>query len=420
MKKVSAFILTASIGVVLSACGNGGTESDSASESGGTEGGGSATLQISVEDNYNEFIEAIRDDFEAEHNVTIEVTNRTQLDQAEALPLDGPAGIGPDVTMFPYDRIGSLAQQGHLTEVSIPDDGRFEENDIQQVTVNDATYGMPAILETLIMYYNKDLIEEAPSTFEELEALAQDDAYAFQGGDNNVGFLVDWLDFYYSYGLFSGFGGYVFGDNGTDPSDIGLNTPESVEALEYIGSWYQNVWPEGMQDASSAKDFVDAQFIEGNTAAVITGPWGAGNYEDGGVNFGAAAIPTLPNGEEYQPFAGGRGWVISSYTDNMELAQEWLNYVSEYENQMAFYETIGEIPMNAEARETILAEGTEVEQAVLEQYQNADPMPNIPQMAEVWDSAQVMTFDVASGAKSPQQAADDAVQTIEQMIEQKY
>ena len=33
----------------------------------------------------------------------------------------------------------------------------------------------------------------------------------------NVAFLTQWTNFYNAYGLIKGYGGYIFGDNGTDP-----------------------------------------------------------------------------------------------------------------------------------------------------------------------------------------------------------
>ena len=42
-------------------------------------------------------------------------------------------------------------------------------------------YGAPAVIESLVMYYNKDLIKEAPKTFGELEELAKDSKYDFAG-----------------------------------------------------------------------------------------------------------------------------------------------------------------------------------------------------------------------------------------------
>ncbi|MEG0553341.1 MAG: sugar ABC transporter substrate-binding protein, partial [Carnobacterium sp.] len=53
-------------------------------------------------------------------------------------------------------------------------------------------------------------------------------------------------------------------------------------------------------------------------------------------------------------------------------------------------------------------------------YVDADPMPNIPEMAEVWAGAENLMFDAASGNKTPKESADDAVKMITESIEQKY
>lgn len=402
--------------LVLGACGN--NDSGMSDDSGTNSDDG--ILTVSIEENYSDYFESIKVNFEEEHGVTVEFVFREQLEQAEALPLDGPADIGPDVMMIPYDRIGQLAQQGHLATVTIPDDGRFNETDIQQVTVDGQIYGMPYLLETLVLYYNKELLDTEPTTFEDLEALMEDEQYSFEVESGmNTGFLTNWLDFYYSYGLFAGYGGYIFGEEGTDPTDIGLNNEGSIQALEYLTEWYSK-WPQGMLDEGTVGDFVDQSFIDGKTAAVINGPWGAANYEEGGVNFGVTTIPTLPNDENYQPFAGGRGWVISNYAEDVELSQAWLEYITTHENQLEFYKMVQQIPANIETRSVLLKEGTEVEAAVVEQYENANPMPNIPQTAEVWDNAKNMIFDTVSGNKSAEQSADDAVEVIQQLIEQKY
>ena len=343
------------------------------------------------------------------------------FDGLEALPLDGPAEIGSDVLIAPYDRVGVLGQQGHLAEITLPNDDRYDELDQKQVTLDGKIYGAPFVIESLVLFYNKDLIEQAPETFEDLEKLSQDDQYAFENEKGkNTAFLANWMTAYQYIGLLSGYGGYVFGENGTDPTDIGLNSPEAVEGIAYITDWYQTIWPQGMQDATSSENFMNELFTSGKTAAVINGPWGASGYDDAGVNYGVSTIPTLPNGEEYKPFAGGVAWAVSKYSKNPELAQEWLDYVTNAENSETLYELTSEIPANQEARTVVSESGNELTKAVIEQFDSAVPMPNIPEMSEVWTGAETLIFDAASGNKTPQQAADDAVQIIEENIAQKY
>lgn len=419
MKKRSAKKLglgLVSLGILggLAACGNGNSSAEGEAKEG-------KTLTVSVDSGYKDYINEIKDTFEKENDVKIKLVEKDMFDQLESLALDGPAGKGPDVMMAAYDRIGALGQQGHLAEVKLGNESAYDETDKAQVTYDGKIYGEPAVIETLVLYYNKDLVDTAPATFKDLENLSKDSRFAFESeAGKNTGFLAKWTDFYYSYGLIAGYGGYVFGDDGTDPSDIGLNNAGAVEGISYATDWFQNVWPKGMQDIKSAGDFASQQFMSNKTAAIIDGPWQAQTYKENNINYGVAKIPTLNNGQPYQPFGGGKGWVVSNYAKNKDLSQKWLDYVTNQENQEKFFEMVNEIPANQQARETAKAKNDELTTAVIEQYETAQAMPNIPEMGEVWTGAENLMFDAASGSKTPKESADEAVKTISEAIEQKY
>lgn len=378
------------------------------------------TLIVSAAGVYD-YVSAHIAEFEEEYGVTVEVLDADMFEMLDGIALDGPAGTGADVYISPYDRIGSLGMTGQLAPVTLIDEAGYDETDIQQVSANGQIFGAPSVIETLVMFYNTELLDAAPTTFEELEAISQDEAYAFENEEGkNVGFLAKWTDFYFSYGLIAGYGGYVFGSEGTDFNDVGLNTPEAVAGIEYAVDWFQNTWPQGMQDVTASGDFMNQSFISGDTAAIISGPWDAAAFSEAGIPFGVAKIPTLPNGEEYTPFGGGKGWVISNYSEKQELAQQFIDWVSTEEQQNHLYNELNEIPANHAARDAAVAAGNELTTAVIEVYANSEPMPNIPQMAEVWVGAENLMFDAASGNKTAQESADAAVELITQTIEQKY
>ena len=405
-----------SLGILggLAACGNGNSSAEGEADEG-------KTLTVSVDSGYKDYINEIKNTFEKENDVKIKLVEKDMFDQLESLALDGPAGKGPDVMMAAYDRIGALGQQGHLAEVKLGNESAYDETDKAQVTYDGKIYGEPAVIETLVLYYNKDLVDTAPATFKDLENLSKDSRFAFESeAGKNTGFLAKWTDFYYSYGLIAGYGGYVFGDDGTDPSDIGLNNAGAVEGISYATDWFKNVWPKGMQDIKSAGDFASQQFMSNKTAAIIDGPWQAQTYKENNINYGVAKIPTLNNGQPFQPFGGGKGWVVSNYAKNKDLSQKWLDYVTNQENQEKFFEMVNEIPANQQARETAKAKNDELTTAVIEQYETAQAMPNIPEMGEVWTGAENLMFDAASGSKTPKESADEAVKTISEAIEQKY
>lgn len=414
-KRIGLSLGVTALALSLAACGSSKEESKKGTEN------SSKALTISVDKGYIKYLEEIKDDFEKENDVKLKFVEMDMFEQLDALSLDGPAGKAPDVMMSAYDRLGPLGQQGHLAEVKLNEEAKYNEKDQRQVTVDGKYFGAPAIIETLVMYYNKDLIDTPPTTFKELEEIAKDDRFTFAGEKGkNTGFLAKWTDFYSTYGLLAGYGGYVFGENGTDSSDVGLNNAGSIEAIEYATKWFQEVWPKGMLDVKSADDFITEQFISGKTAALINGPWAAASYKEAGVNYGAAKIPTLNNGKEYAPFGGGKAWVVSNYSKNKEVAQKFLDYLTNDANQTKLYELTSEIPANNNSRGVAIDAGNDLTKAVIEQYESADPMPNIPEMAEVWTGGENLMFDAGSKNKTAKEAADAAVKIIDENIKQKY
>ncbi|ASR40125.1 extracellular solute-binding protein [Ligilactobacillus agilis] len=408
-KKVGLATLAAGLTVGLAACGSKSSESNQ------------KTLTVTVDKGYKDYINDIKGDFEKKNGVKVVVKTKDALATLDSLKLDGPAGKAADVMMAPFDRVAVLGKQGQLATVKLADDGRYNDADKKNVTLKGKTYGEPVTIETLVMYYNKDLIKKAPTSFKELETLSKDSKFAYENDKTkNVAFLTQWTNFYNAYGLIKGYGGYVFGDNGTNPKEIGLNNKGSVEGLTYISDWFKNVWPKGMMSTSSNENFVTDQFTSGKTAVVIDGPWMAAKYKKAKVNYGVAALPTLDNGNKYQAFGGGKAWVISNYSKQKGLGQKWLDYVTNKKNQTKFFKDTNEVPASEQARGAVAKGDNDLAKAVIAQYKDADPMPNIPEMAEVWTGAENLIVDSAAGKKTPQQAADAAVKQIKQTIQQKY
>ena len=75
--------------------------------------------------------------------------------------LDNQSGQAADVMMAPYDRVGSLGTDGQLSEVKLSDGAKTDDKTKSLVTAADGkVYGAPAVIESLVMYYNKDLVKK--------------------------------------------------------------------------------------------------------------------------------------------------------------------------------------------------------------------------------------------------------------------
>ncbi|HEL2412226.1 TPA: extracellular solute-binding protein [Streptococcus suis] len=410
----SVALLAAST-AVLAACSNSGS-STKASKS----AEGSKELTVYVDQGYESYINDVKADFEKENGVTVTVKTGDALTGLDNLSLDNQSGSAPDIMMAPYDRVGSLGSEGQLSELTLADDSKADDTTTALVTNGGKVYGSPAVIETLVLYYNKDLLTEAPKTFAELETLAKDSKYAFEGeAGKTTAFLADWTNFYYTYGLLAGYGGYVFGENGTDPKDIGLANEGAIQAIEYAKTWYEK-WPQGLQDGTAANNLINTQFTDGKAAAIIEGPWKAASYKEAGVNYGVATIPTLVNGKNYSAFGGGKAWVVPAGAKNQEMAQKFVDFLTTTDQQKALYDATNEVPANTEAREYAVSKNDELTTAVINQFASAQPMPNISEMGSVWTPAGNMLFEAASGAKDAKTAATDAVKAIADEIAQKH
>ncbi len=416
MKSASVLGTVTLASLLLVACGS--KPAEKAADTGSSE---AKEITLYVEDQYKAYAETVAKAYEKESKTKVNIKSGDQLGGLDKLSLDNQSGQAADVMMAPYDRVGSLGTDGQLSEVKLSDGAKTDDKTKSLVTAADGkVYGAPAVIESLVMYYNKDLVKEAPKTFADLENLAKDSKYAFAGEDGKTSaFLADWTNFYYAYGLLAGNGAYVFGDNGKNPKDIGLANEGAIAGINYAKSWYEK-WPKGMQDGTAAGNLIQTQFQEGKTAAIIDGPWKAQAFKDAKVNYGVATIPTLPNGKDYAAFGGGKAWIIPSSTKNLEAAQKFVDFLVSTEQQKAFYDKTNEIPANTEARSYAEGKNDELTTAVIKQFKNAQPMPNISQMSAVWEPAANMLFDSVSGKKDAKTAANDAVTLIKETIKQKF
>lgn len=363
------------------------------------------------------WLEKVAADFEKEHGVKIEfkeVEMATKM--RDQIRLDGPAGTGPDVLTLPHDQVGQVATEGLITELKVGEDvaKRFSESTIAAETFDGKLYGLPKSSETPVFVYNKDLMKEAPKTLDELYTFSKDFTK-----DDKYGFLALWDNFYFAHGLIGGMGGYVFNNNdGTlDPKDIGLNNEGAVEGTEFIQKWYtEKLFPNGIigENGGSA---LDGLFQEGKVASVMNGPWSFQPYQDAGVNIGMAALPTLPNGDHVKTFMGVKGWHVSAYSKDQEWATKFIDFITSDENSKYRFEQTQEVPTNVALVEDPAIAENEGAKAVAEQSQYAVPMPNIPEMAEVWKPMADALQTVVTGKSEPKKALDSAVEQINANIE---
>ncbi|WP_404449236.1 extracellular solute-binding protein [Sutcliffiella horikoshii] len=425
MKKFLAMLMVAVLTLgVLAACGpqrdtgnNAGSNGGSAEGEGTTTEGVDKPEKLTVWVNDDEKQRAALDEIFAayteETGIEVEATGISMLDQVEALALDGPAGNGPDVFFGPHDRLGDIVLRGLADPIDLGEDASlYSETAMNAVTVDGEAYGVPQVLETYGMFYNKDLVSaEEIATMEGLMKVAEEQTDA---GQDKYGFLMEATNFYFIYPFFAGNGGYVFNNDGSgfDATDIGLANEGAVQGGELIQSWFDN----GYIPKEINGDIMSGLFTEGKVATVLTGPWNIATYRDAlGDKLGTATLPKLENGDVPKSFVGVKAWMLSSYSENQEWAIDLMKFITNYDNAMKYYEAAGEMPALQEALDSEEIANDEIIGAFAEQTQYGEPMPNIPQMQQVWDPMGSALQFIANG-DDVGEVLEEAVQTIEDNI----
>jgi arabinogalactan oligomer/maltooligosaccharide transport system substrate-binding protein len=355
--------------------------------------------------------------FEEKYGIKVEFKELGMADEIrEQLPLDAPAGTGPDVLTLPHDQIGAMATQGLLAPIDVDQDvtDTFTESSIDAQTFDGKLYGLPKATETPVFIYNKAHMDKAPESFDELYSFSKDFTK-----DGKYGFLALWDNFYFANAVLAANGGYVFDrtDEGLDASKIGLNNEGSVKGAEYIQKWYEEgLFPKGIigENGGSA---MDGLFNEGKVASVMNGPWAFQGMRDAGIEIGVAPLPKLPNGEYPQTFIGVKGWHVSAYSENKEWATKLVEWITNAENAKIRYEETSEIPPVKSLIEDPVIADNEGAKAVAVQSQRGVPMPNIPEMGQVWEPMANALQLIVTGKQEPKAALEDATKTIKQQIE---
>lgn len=370
----------------------------------------SLSMWVNDEEQQLDAYEKIVANFEEEYDISVEIIPYSMLDQLDGMSLDGPSGQGPDLFFQPHDRLGDVHLQGLAAELELTEDqaarlAEYNQDAVTAFSYEGIQYGIPAVVETYALFYNKELVPEAPETMDDLMEIARD---LTDGG--NYGFLMNALDFYFVYPFLTGSGGYAFAQdaNGVyDADDIGLNNEGSVAGAETIQAWFE----EGLIPQGIDMDIMNGLFMEGKVGMVVNGPWAIPDYVDAiGDNLAISPLPQV-DGEVLSSFSGNKGWLVNYYSDNQYWATELALFITNEASSTTYYEVAGELPAH-----TAVVIEDELMDAIFEQTTYAEPMPNIPEMSKVWEPiADALTF-ITQG-DDPQEVLDEAVEIIKSEID---
>lgn len=324
-------------------------------------------------------------------NIKINFVNVELGDSSTQIAWDGPAGVGPDLFAAPHDKLGELVSGGHVLPTVNADTISQQILDTCRIALNyDGTmYGYPVSAETYALFFNKAYLsaEQVPTTWDELKEFA---ASFNQANLGKYGFIMDVGNAYYTIIFTTSQGNRLFGPEGTDTVNTNINSAASVEGMKLFQSL------RGILDVPAADlttSIGDGAFMSGDAALYITGLWNVSNFENAGLNFGVAPLPSLPgNDTPVASFSGVRAMFVSAYTNNQEEAELFAQFLVSEEMQRLRFDITGTLPAIPLTVESPYIDG------FLTQLDYAFPMPSIPQMGAYWDAMNAASSNIWDGA----------------------
>lgn len=297
--------------------------------------------------------------------------------------------------------------RGEIEEVSIP--GAMESG-----IWNDELWAAPYNSNAGFLYYRTDLVDEPPTTWDELCEMAteigqQEGIGGYVGqGSRYEGFVVNWLEVYWSGG------GELFNE---DQSAVEFDTDLATETTEWFA--------DGTDGGCFAPGFNTAmeeearnEFQSGNAVFMRNWPYAYGLIKEDKKSpvrdkFDVAPLPTR-SGEGTISALGGFNNAVSAFSDNKEAAKEFVVWASTNEEVQKMLAESSLPPTMESVYEDL--QDDPVMALLGEVLPDAKPRPPAPTWNTISVAMQRSLFPAYNGDEDPAEASQSVAEALEEAV----
>lgn len=398
----------------------------------------------------SQVLEGLLPDFKEKTGIDVQLEQAPYDSVVQKLTLDATTKQGGyDMVSLPYEFLGAFAEKSWIAPIDdrLADSSSFGPGFDPTAIIpalwkassvwRDKTYGMPSNSAVMMMFYRKDLFENAaeraafktkygydlvvPKTWQQYRdaaefftrkagsqlagtSLAKDFAGVAMTGKRHVATVLEWLDYGWTYG------GGILDAQG----NLIIDSPESVQSLEYMAGLGQFAQP-GYTNATW--DETTATLQQGNAALSIT--WGdtAGAMEATDQSavvgkMGYASIPTLKDGDQAIAHLGSWTYVIPSGSTKQDAAWEFMQWALSGPVQTALAKGGGLPALTSSFEDPALVSSLPYWKQELISLGESKSRPRIPEWGALSDVLQKEISNVISGQATAANALKEAADQL--------
>ncbi len=296
--------------------------------------------------------QVVADAFMQEHpEITIEIWSQPWGDyftKMKTLWASGDSKAIPDVAfLWPTP---SYAAQGVLEPLDpFIEKSGYKLDDywpglLESAKLDGTVYGFPRDIGVDILYYNKDIFDEAgveyPTdawTWDDLLAAAE--KLTLKEGDKVTRYALAMEGGKYAKWVNQN-GGTLL-DDMVNPSKCTLSEPAALAGIQFFADMMEKGY--AMRDADLSQAGGDAAvFQSGQAAMIIQNTSRVSAFNGAKMNYDVQVVP-IPTGGKRWNGAGGAAWVMSAASDNKDAAWTFLSWLQSTGGGEKIYAERGEI-----------------------------------------------------------------------------
>ncbi len=363
--------------------------------------------------------------FEESHpNVQVEVETAPFDEYFTKLQALIAGGEAPDVFELNYENFVTFASKGVLADLSAEAEADpefsadvFYPRSYDAFNYNGRQLGLPATFSTVVLFYNKDLFDQAGVEYPAEDWTWGDAvtaAQAMNDPDSGVWGLHSGIQFWEFYKKAAQNGCEFFNE---DMTEVTIDSPACVETLQTMIDFIETdgVMP---SDADMAGLSDGDMFSAGQLGMNVTGIWMFAAFEEAPF---AWDIQVEPGMEEKATHFFANGVSVFAASENRDAAWEWAKFFTSSPEMAGIRVDSGwELPTlsNSEYVEGYLAqEVPENREAVFNSLEYSIVPPVIERQNEMQDAVNQLLDLVKLGELTPEEALGQAKVQIEELIQ---